>query len=186
MGCTSEKTIELVVNENPVAAFHGTDTLVVPPGYILDAGSGLAHYKWNTGETTQSIEVIKDGSYRVDMETVAGCVGVDSVYIVISEEILSDCLFIPNAFTPNNDGLNDTFKAVSRCPSLSYFRMQIFNRWGEMLYESDDIGKGWDGRKNGTPCPGDVYVYRIVYRANGVITEVNEDTVVLGNVVIVK
>lgn len=186
MGCTSEKTIELVVNENPVATFHGTDTLVVPPGYILDAGPGLAHYKWNTGETTQSIEVVTDGSYRVNMETVAGCVGVDSVFVVISEEILSDCLFIPNAFTPNNDGLNDTFKPVSRCPSMAYYRMQIFNRWGEMLYESDDIGKGWDGRKNGTPCPGDVYVYRIVYRANGVITEVNEDTVVLGNVVIVK
>ncbi len=55
MGCTDLKTITLIVSDNPVAAFHGTDTLVVDSGYILEAGSGQAHYFWNTGDSTESI-----------------------------------------------------------------------------------------------------------------------------------
>ena len=52
--------------------------------------------------------------------------------------------------------------AESICP-VKYFRMLIYNRWGEKLFESNDISIGWDGRKNGKECPGDSYVYVISY-----------------------
>ena len=77
-------------------------------------------------------------------------------------EIIKKCLDAPNAFTPNSDGLNDVFKAVSICP-VKDFRMLIYNRWGEKLFESNDISYGWDGRKNGVECHSDTYVYVISY-----------------------
>jgi gliding motility-associated-like protein len=166
MGCTDQKTIRLVVSENPVAAFNGTDTLEVPPGYILDAGSGLAYYLWNTGETTESITITTEGMYTVEMESGMGCIGKDSVFVKLTDEVPPGCLFIPNAFTPDNDGLNDTFKPVVTCP-VTFYRMFIYNRWGEKLFETDNISEGWDGKKNGVPCPGDVYVYKIAYNVVG-------------------
>jgi gliding motility-associated-like protein len=184
LGCTDQKSIKLIVSENPVAAFHGSDTLTVPPGYTLDAGSGLAFYQWNTGEMTESITIDTTGWYWVDMESYVGCMGTDSVYVVVSKEILYNCLYVPNAFTPNGDGLNDTFKAVSRC-QLSVFRMLIYNRWGQKLFETSDISNGWDGKMNGSTCPGDVYVYKIVYKASGA-PESDKEQVMAGTVTIVK
>jgi gliding motility-associated-like protein len=185
LGCTDQKAIRLVVSENPVAEFHGTDTLTVSPGYILEAGYDLAYYLWNTGETTESIEIDSTGWYWVSMESHMGCTGTDSVFVVVSESIKKDCFFIPNAFTPNNDGLNDTFKVVSFCTDVTSFRMMIFNRWGEELYETSDMEKGWDGTKNGSPVPGDVYVYKITYKING-IPGMKEDNVKVGNVMVLK
>ncbi len=118
LGCTDQKTIQLVVGENPVTDFHGTDTLAVMPGYILEAGSGFDSYQWNTGETSEAITIDTTGGwYWVRIVTDVGCTGIDSVYIVITE-VPENCLYIPNAFTPNNDGHNDTFKPVSGCPDL--------------------------------------------------------------------
>jgi gliding motility-associated-like protein len=158
LGCYDQKSIQVVVSENPVAAFHGEDTLVVAAGYILHAGEGLASYHWNTGEITESIIINQEGWYWIEMVSKGDCFGIDSIYI----RIPVDCIFIPNAFTPDGDGLNDTFNAISRCPLFDY-HLLIFNRWGEKLFESHDISSGWDGKKNGKLCPGDAYVYMISY-----------------------
>jgi gliding motility-associated-like protein len=63
--------------------------------------------------------------------------------------------------------LNDEFKVVSVCPEFNYFRMEIFNRWGELMYETGDITQGWDGTKNGKPCLGQAYAYKISYEITG-------------------
>jgi gliding motility-associated-like protein len=183
LGCTDQKSIHLVVSEIPVAAFHDSDTLAVPVGYILEAGSGMASYQWNTGDITESIRIDTTGWYIVEMVTHVGCIGADSVYVIITE-FPPECLFVPNAFTPNYDGLNDIFKAVSICP-LTFFRMEIFNRWGEMLFSSEDINDGWDGKKNGASCPGDAYVYKIVFQS-GETMVAEKMKVLTGVVVIVK
>jgi gliding motility-associated-like protein len=134
--------------------------MTIVPGYVLEAGEGMASYLWNTGSTDDHITINLEGWYWVEMISQAGCYGLDSVYIKVPYE----CIFIPNAFTPNGDGLNDTFRAYSRCP-ITYYRMLIYNRWGELLFESHDIEEGWDGRKNGKMCQGDAYVYLITFKA---------------------
>ena len=110
MHCTDQKTIHIEVSENPVAAFHGMDTLEMHVGDVLDAGAGMASYKWNTGDTTESIVIQSEGMYSVEMESLFGCTGRDSIYIKLtSDEIPSNYIFIPNAFSPDGDGLNDIF-----------------------------------------------------------------------------
>jgi len=127
VGCTDSKSIELIVSENPVAAFHGTDTLVVDSGYLLDAGSGLESYRWNTGDSTASIVINSEGMYSVEMESVIGCVGKDSVYVKLIEDDLPPPdptynLYIPNAFSPDGDGMNDEFKVIYDGLSIVDFR----------------------------------------------------------------
>ncbi|MCK9399962.1 MAG: gliding motility-associated C-terminal domain-containing protein [Bacteroidales bacterium] len=169
VGCTDQKSIQLIVSENPVATFHGTDTLEMNPGEVLDAGSGLSSYLWNTGDTTESIVINSEGKFKVEMESSVGCTGSDSVYIKLtSEEIPETNLFIPNAFTPDGNGINDTFSVSHFSLSLEHFTMSIFDRWGGLIFESNDILVGWDGKKNGNPCPGGVYVYKIIFTVDGI------------------
>ncbi|MDX9906162.1 MAG: gliding motility-associated C-terminal domain-containing protein [Bacteroidales bacterium] len=183
--CTSQKSIELIVSENPVAAFHGTDTLEMVAGDVLDAGEGMASYRWSPGDTTQSIVIQESGMYSVEMGSQIGCVGTDSVYVkLVSEEIPEFTIYIPNAFSPNGDGINDSFqiKFPNSTFNIQHSTLSIFNRWGEEIFESTDITQGWDGKKNGNPCPGGVYVYKIVFSVDGV--EGNQERV--GTVMLVR
>lgn len=86
-----------------------------------------------------------------------GCL-VDSTTLTISK--IPDQF--PNAFTPDNDGVNDAFRPVLYCP-VEDFHMQVFNRWGRQVFETTDPVTGWDGLINGTPAPVDVYIYRMQY-----------------------
>ncbi|MBN8556831.1 MAG: gliding motility-associated C-terminal domain-containing protein, partial [Burkholderiales bacterium] len=73
-------------------------------------------------------------------------------------------IYIPNAFTPDGNGTNDFFTAKGQ--EITEFRMMIFNRWGELIFETDNIEKGWDGRANGGDdiAQDGVYVYKIEVR----------------------
>jgi gliding motility-associated-like protein len=171
VGCTDQKSIELIVSENPVAAFHGTDTLEMHTGDVLDAGTGLSSYRWNTGDSTESIVINAEGMYSIEMESPVGCTGSDSVYVKLtSEEIPEFEIYVPNAFSPNGDGINDNFNINYNNNSfpISHFVLHIFNRWGEEIFQSNNINQGWDGKKNGNDCPGGVYVYKIVFSVEGV------------------
>jgi gliding motility-associated-like protein len=169
VGCTDQKSIELIVSDNPVAAFHGTDTLELHAGDVLDAGAGMVSYRWSPGDTTQSIVIQSEGKYMVEMESQVGCVGKDSIYVKLTtEEIPEFNLYIPNAFSPNGDGINDSFKISSNSLNIQHLTLNIYDRWGGLIVETDGIVNGWDGRKNGKDCPGGVYVYKIVFSVDGI------------------
>ena len=78
-------------------------------------------------------------------------VQIDGVYL----------LYIPNAFTPNNDGQNDIFRPYGYDLELTEFTMAIYNRWGELLFETNNIDSGWDGSFNGKKAPNGTYVWKI-------------------------
>lgn len=71
-------------------------------------------------------------------------------------------LFIPGAFTPNDDGTNDVFSI--RSGSVSQIILEIYNRWGEKVFMTGDIGGAWDGKYKGNMCPTDYYVYVLKYK----------------------
>lgn len=126
----------------------------------LDANNSGATYIWNTGETTQQITVDTTGSYIVEVISPDnGCSLFDTVYVSI--ESCESILFIPNAFTPNSDGINDIFSPVVSGANIKL--IQIFNRWGEVVFETNYL-QGWNGnKKNEQPAQQAVYIWKIVY-----------------------
>jgi gliding motility-associated-like protein len=119
----------------------------------------MHHYLWNTGDTSESLKIVHPGTYslRISNEPL-GCSTKETI------KITKDCYIdIPNAFSPNGDGENDYFfprQLLSK--RLSGFRMQVFNRWGQVVFETErKDGRGWDGTFNGKPQPQGVYIYLV-------------------------
>jgi len=112
---------------------------------------------WNDSLNADSISVTKPGKYWKIMQ-LNGRFYIDTVVVV--EKDCGCQLFIPNTFTPNRNGVNDAFKIEDNC-EVSVYAMSIYNRWGECLFKSDDINKGWDGKFREKPCPEGVYFYQL-------------------------
>lgn len=134
----------ICLNGEPVVLTATT----VPPG--LNAA-------WSTGELSQQILIRHHGIFfaKVDLED---CIAYDTV------EVRKDCYTdVPNVFSPNGDGNNDYFfprQFLSR--SVKKFNMQVFNRWGQLVFETTNAGgRGWDGKFNDKEQPTGVYVYLI-------------------------
>jgi gliding motility-associated-like protein len=155
----------LLVNVNEFPGVNiGLDTVLCPNGSPIvlsdrvNVGNRDVKYLWNTGDSSASITARDIGNYWLRVTAPGGCTGTDSILI------RKDCYVnIPNSFTPDGDGVNDYFlprQFLSR--SLNAFKMTIFNRWGEIIYESSTVnGSGWDGKFNDKPQPLGVYVYVI-------------------------
>ena len=88
-------------------------------------------------------------------------------------------IYVPNAFSPNEDDVNDRFRAFVYCP-LDQFELKVFDRWGEQVFESKDINQGWDGLKNGDIYEPGVYAWYITYVADG------QKQILSGDVTLVK
>lgn len=125
----------------------------------LDAGTvNGATYLWNTGDTTHAITVGDPGPYWVTVSA-PGCTSSDTVNV--EGGIGAGAMYIPNAFTPNDNGLNDVFTGVGA--DVTSFHLEIWNRWGQQIYVTDDINHGWDGKYKGEVVKNDVYVYVVNY-----------------------
>jgi gliding motility-associated-like protein len=138
----------------------------VDQGVTLDAGNPGSSYLWSNGATTQTISVTEAGTYYVDVINTSNCNLTDT--IVVTGELGGGTLYVPNTFTPNGDGKNDVF-----CPAgtgITEFKMQIFDRWGMLLFESSSLTTNnttsgcWDGTFRGNKVQEDTYVVRITYR----------------------
>ena len=117
-------------------------------------------YLWSTGETTESITIQEPGVYSVRLSK-DRCYEEDSRSI---DEYCETTLYLPNAFTPNGDGINDVFFAEGH--NVEDFSLLIFNRWGELIYESQNLYDFWDGTYLGNEVQQDVYVWKVSYRYN--------------------
>jgi len=159
--CQENAQVTVTIHDNPQIGFPPADTIFAQPGFILEAGSGYENYLWNTGDTTSAIQIDIEGLYSVLITSNQSCKSTDSVTILWGQS----SFYLPNAFTPNGDGLNDEFKPVQRYDYVNTFHMSIFNRWGAMIFETSDINLGWDGTHKGNPAYQGTYVYKIVYTA---------------------
>jgi len=154
------KRDSIIVNYTPLPDVNlGKDTtLCKGQTLILNAMVSHASYKWQDGSTDTIYKVTQEGIYWVDV-SLNNCSCIDSIKVKVIN-CLDDCkIYIPNAFTPNDDGINDRFLVVTSC-FVTEYRMIIFNRWGENIFESTDSTIGWDGKfKDETAQDGTYYYY---------------------------
>lgn len=147
------------------------DTTVCLYGLVLLHGPpGFDSYVWSDGSTYTSRHVTPPATTWVTCTNACGTL-TDTIRVYYKD--CENCLFIPEAFTPDGNGLNDVFRIQSSCP-LEWFLMRVYNRWGQMVFQSNDIHAGWDGRVNNVPVQNDTYFYYILYIRIGVMHGVRE------------
>lgn len=127
----------------------------------LKATNSNANYLWQDNSSDSTFEVIKNGKYQVIVSNLCGN-NSDEINVTFEN---CECVFIPNSFTPNNDGVNDYFSSVGRC-DFSEYKLSIFNRWGEKIFETTSPGVFWDGRYKEEYTSEGVYVYELSYTSN--------------------
>ncbi|HLG40159.1 MAG TPA: gliding motility-associated C-terminal domain-containing protein, partial [Chitinophagaceae bacterium] len=178
-GCTNSDTINITYDLKPMFSI-GRDTsicngqtIILSPGIQNDTGLS---YLWQDGSPGALFTVSQPGIYRV---SVANYCGSTNDTVIVSEGVCK--LYVPSAFTPNNDGLNDIFRA-NYGENVTVFEMKIYNRWGQMIFGSNDINEGWDGTFKGKEQPAGTYIWVIEYK------EINNSNVYLlrGHVTLIK
>ncbi|MBX7128465.1 MAG: gliding motility-associated C-terminal domain-containing protein, partial [Flavobacteriales bacterium] len=136
-------------------------TICLGDELVLDAGTPLATYSWNTGEGGPTITVTRPGIYHVVLT--GPCINAADT-VAITEGNCAPLVNVPNAFTPDGDGTNEVFAPVVS-GTVRAWELRIFDRWGEELFNSNEPHKGWDGTFNGTPVQDGVYVWQLGYKA---------------------
>lgn len=167
-GSSASETISVTVNPQPTAAFTFSPNppdLTAQPTLFTDASINAVTWDWSFGNGSSStaqnpsFEYEQEGTYPVILiiGSQDGCTDT-AMSILIFEGVYS--LFIPSAFSPNLDEINPIFYGYGN--GIETFRMEIFDRWGNRLFTSDDLEHGWDGRlQNGQLAPQGVYNYKI-------------------------
>jgi len=162
-GCHSDTVSGLVIIDRTYA-FAGNDTVVAIGQPLQLNGSGGTFYKWepetglNDNSIADPIAVLQqDASYVLTVSDDAGCPTSDTIYI---KAYKGPAIYVPSAFTPNNDGRNDLFRCIAPGISTLYF-FNVYNRYGQLIYTSNNSRAGWDGNYNGKPQPMGTYVWMV-------------------------
>lgn len=175
IGCidTVMMTDFICISPNPVASFTMSDYEISSTdfdAFFYNNSQGADTYYWDFGDNTNSIE---ENPYHQFPQTgydnfliwlyaynEFGCVDSTLRYITMVEDLI---IYVPNTFTPDYDEFNNTFFPVlSSGFNPQNYRLYIFNRWGELIFESRDHTVGWDGTYNGERCQVGTYVWKIV------------------------
>jgi gliding motility-associated-like protein len=196
-GCTSSLTMNnlICVENNPIASFStSTNELSILNTEVLfdNTSTGANTYQWYFGvnDAESSLENpiftfpndYENGQYEVILiaTSTIGCTDTAETIIQINEELL---FYIPNTFTPDGDVYNQTFKPVFTSGFDPYnYEMLIFNRWGEILFETHDVTYGWDGKYALKNCQEGIYSYKITFK-NPIL---DERKVVCGSINLLK
>jgi gliding motility-associated-like protein len=138
----------------------GNDTVLCPRNtFLLDAFHESAiNYEWSDGTTNPQLIPESAGFYAVTVTYPCGQ-AVDNIQIDFKENCFADCpLYAPNAFSPNYDGVNDEWSVASPCDAV-FFDLKIFNRWGALVFNTNDIDQAWDGTFNGRMAQQGLYTW---------------------------
>lgn len=162
--CSVTATVFVKVNPKPFV-FAGNDTTVNSVDEIFISANGNGQLQWISGSNIvcsycpmTQVFPEKSSCYVVAVMDSKGCIAQDEVCLnVINEEFI----YIPNSFTPNNDGLNDVFYVYGI--GIKNYSLSIYNRWGEKIFYSSNQTNGWDGRFKGVLCEIGTYIYHLEY-----------------------
>ena len=168
-GCTDTTTKLIPVKPKPATAFNYIENAdnIMGKLHFTNQTTGAISYNWNLGEGSTSmlfepeIKYSVEGDYTIVLvaKSLDGCN--DTAY---RHYYYMPGLWLPNAFTPDGDGKNDIFQPVTQRNSLKPYLLNVYNRWGQLVFTSSDPETGWDGTLNSEPCPEGLYTYFIQYK----------------------
>lgn len=168
----------ITVEANPIASFTADPTVTTTINtevHFTNTSIGATFYEWNFGDTSPLSNVVNPiheynseeaGSYYVTLiaTTPGGCADTAHLLIKIDEELI---FYVPNTFTPDQDEYNEVFQPIFTSGYDPYaFSMWIFNRWGEVVFETHDDKIGWDGTYgvDGNDCQDGTYTWKISFK----------------------
>lgn len=165
----------------PVAQFTATSGGSFGDSYVFtDLSAGGNSWSWNFGDGNSSSsqnpshDYAGAGTYTVLLTVSNGGCSDTASYVIVTSEGIN----IPNVFTPNGDGANDTY--FIKTSNLKEYKLSIYNRWGQLLFSSEDPSEKWDGTQNGKVCNTGTYFFILTaksdtkdYSTNGYISLIN-------------
>lgn len=194
-GCTSQVTVTVIVNPNPIADFEWTNTeltmLNSETGFI-NLSSGASNFEWNFGdgsnynyefEPTHTFPYEESATYNVLLTAISdkGCVDQIEKYITVEQ---SYTIWVPNSFTPDGNGVNEGFKPVMEGFDKYTYTLYIFNRWGQLVFESHNMETGWNGSygANIEQAQDGVFTWKII----ATVENTSDTKVFVGHVALLK
>ena len=185
-GCDSTHCVTVTAVPNPVIPAQDSVIIGLGEEIVLDGPDGFSDYVWlpATGLSCSDCPdpLAKPDSTTTYLLVVAddkGCMGSVQYRVLVFPPCDPQRLVIPNAFTPNHDGVNDTFSALPLEGLETVLELTIYDRWGEKVYVGTGKSAAWDGTIDGQPAPSDVYVWRMVVDCNGEKTPVTMEVTLL-------
>ncbi len=168
-GCFDTVSSVIDVKPKPECSFSYS---VVPNGVLLfdNKSSGADHYYWNFGNGENSDITEPETTFNSEGDYSIMLIGTSSDGCIDTTVVLYSYLpglWMPDAFSPDNNAKNDIFRPVTQRTKLDPYQLLIYNHWGQLIFKSTSFSQGWDGTYNGEPCPIGNYTYFIQYREAG-------------------
>lgn len=196
LGCIWTHTVAnyICVYPNPVASFvpvPGTLTELEPTSTMSNSSTGAVSYSWNFGDGSSTsneenpdhtFPTVPVTNYLIHLTAISdhGCIDT-TAHLVIEHEVL--IYYVPNTFTPDDDEFNQSFQPVFTSGFDPYdFDMLIFNRWGEVIFETRDAAIGWDGTYSGEVVKEGTYTWKIEFKT----TATDERKIAIGSVNVLR
>jgi gliding motility-associated-like protein len=159
--CSARDSILVQPISGPADFLKATDSICNNDKLTLQSLSSFNDYLWSTGESQNKIVIDAPGEYWLRVTGTNGCTATDTI-VVFPKECMYG-VYIPTAFTPNSDGKNDYFGAIVY-GRVASFKLQVYDRFGEIVFQTTDPGKKWDGLYKSVPLPTTVFLWQCSYQ----------------------
>lgn len=174
-GCRGYGTTTIERIQPLPTGFLPADTQICSYGSLqLQPTMNFENYSWSNGSIARELTVTAPGTYWLQVTDNQNCIGRDSILVTLKQCL--EGFFVPTAFTPNGDGLNDEFRPLIFGDIIQY-KFVVFNRWGQVVFSSEDPTRGWNGRLNGIYQNSDVYVWTCHYKLQDMPARTERGTV---------
>lgn len=176
-GCISSDSTFISAVIDPPANFLPADSFVCAgESIIIEPIKNYDQYLWSTGNVGKSIVIQQPGIYSLQVTDHDLCTGTDTINIALKN--CEATFFVPNSFTPNNDGLNDIFKPIITGELLRY-EFSIYNRYGQLIFRTSDVHQGWNGIFNAQQQNSGTFIWYCQYQFKNDAKKFAKGTVVL-------
>ncbi|MGG9970869.1 gliding motility-associated C-terminal domain-containing protein [Ferruginibacter sp. SUN002] len=161
----------------PTKIFLGKDTTICIGERVVLSTAITGNYLWSDNSTLPTYTVNQTGKYWLRLTNQDGCVSSDTINV----DVVSNCvdIYFPTGFSPNGDGLNDQFGPIGNLNAVSNYTLSIYNRWGGLVFASNDPRKRWSGDLNGALTANATFTWHASYTFEGSGTKFKKGVIVI-------